>query len=80
MERLHEVAADIEDRGGEAIVHPFDLQDESRIPELINTVEDEFGQLNILINNAGIGKWQFDDIDNSTIRTVNEVNLLGYNR
>ena len=77
VERLHEVAADIKDRGGEAIVLPFDLQDESSITELIDTVEVEFGQLNILVNNAGIGEWQFDAIDNSTIRTVNEVNLLG---
>lgn len=29
------------------------------------------------MNNAGIGEWQFDDIDNATIRTVNEINLIG---
>lgn len=42
-ERLHEVATGIEGGGGDATVLPFDLQDESSITELIDTVTDEFG-------------------------------------
>ena len=76
-ERLHEVANDIDDVGGEATVLSFDLQDDSSITGLVETIEEEHGQLNTLVNNAGVGDWQFDDIDNTTIRTVNEVNLVG---
>lgn len=76
-ERLHEVANDIADVGGESTVIPFDLQVESSITSLVETIEDAFGHLDILVNNAGLGDWQFDAIDRSTIRTINEVNLVG---
>ena len=76
-DKLHEVATEIDDVGGKSTVLPFDLQVDSNITSVVETIDEEFGQLDILVNNAGVGDWQFDDIDNTTIRTVNEVNLVG---
>jgi 3-oxoacyl-[acyl-carrier protein] reductase len=52
---LQEAAAQIESAGGKAICVPTDVSDESQVKHLIERTIDEYGQLDILINNAGMG-------------------------
>jgi short-subunit dehydrogenase len=56
-ERLEEVAAAIKREGGEARAFPIDLADASAIAELAARIVREIGTPDILINNAGAGRW-----------------------
>jgi len=52
-EKLDEVAAQVEERGGTAHVHPCDLSDLEDIDRLAREVLDQHGGVDILVNNAG---------------------------
>jgi short-subunit dehydrogenase len=52
-EKLEEVAAEIEEMGGKAHVHPADLSDLDDIERLANEVVEKHGGVDILVNNAG---------------------------
>ena len=53
-QRAHDVAAEIAERGGEAIAVPGDVSDEAEISAAVKATVDRFGQLNVLYANAGI--------------------------
>jgi 3-oxoacyl-[acyl-carrier protein] reductase len=53
-EPAHEVAAEITATGGEAVAHAGDVADWSTADDLIRTAVDTFGDLHVLVNNAGI--------------------------
>ncbi|WP_122090446.1 SDR family NAD(P)-dependent oxidoreductase [Halalkalicoccus subterraneus] len=53
-ERLEELADEIESDGGEAFVVPTDATDESQVREMVDTTVEEFGGLDVLVNNAGV--------------------------
>ena len=53
-QRAHDVAAQIVERGGEAIAVPGDVSDEAEISAAVKATVDRFGQLNVLYANAGI--------------------------
>lgn len=50
-----QVAAQIRERGGEAIVIQTDVSDEAQVERLIAETARQLGRLDILVNNAGIG-------------------------
>jgi 3-oxoacyl-[acyl-carrier protein] reductase len=54
MEPLEEIVKSIKAEGGEAIAVKCDVSQESDVKEMIQTTIQEFGKINILINNAGI--------------------------
>jgi 3-oxoacyl-[acyl-carrier protein] reductase len=54
MEMLQETCRIIEEAGGQALVSTVELSDENSIRELMETVTEKFGRLDVLINNAGI--------------------------
>ncbi|MCB1487405.1 MAG: SDR family NAD(P)-dependent oxidoreductase, partial [Bauldia sp.] len=53
-EAARAVAAEINDAGGDAVGYALDVADESAIVDTVASAYSEFGQLNILVNNAGI--------------------------
>ena len=52
-EKLEEVAETVQEAGGTAFVHPCDLSDPDDIDRMAQEVLAEYGQVDILINNAG---------------------------
>ncbi|MGB8252521.1 MAG: SDR family oxidoreductase [Anaerolineaceae bacterium] len=54
-ELLIDLAREITSRGGNATVLPADLSDEKERRRVFNRVMDQFGQLDVLVNNAGFG-------------------------
>ena len=77
-DRLRDLAARIEAQGGEAVVIVADFTDEAQAQRAVHEAEAAFGQVDILINNAGVmylesvatadlGRW----------RAMLELNLLG---
>ena len=75
---LKTVAERIEADGGEALVVPTDITDEAAVENLIETTVSEFGQLDVLVNNAGVMLLEaVEDADTDNWRQMVEVNLLG---
>jgi len=52
-EKLEEIAREVEARGGTAHVAPADLSDLGDIQRMANEVLEEFGGIDVLVNNAG---------------------------
>jgi len=77
-ERLTAVAERIEADGGEALVVPTDVTEESDVEHLIETTAAELGGLDVLVNNAGVMLLEaVADADTDDWRQMVEVNLLG---
>jgi meso-butanediol dehydrogenase/(S,S)-butanediol dehydrogenase/diacetyl reductase len=73
-----ETARTISDDGGTAIAVGVDVSDRARVQHLIRRTVDEFGELNVLFNNAGISRPEaFLDITEDSFRRIMEVNGLG---
>lgn len=72
-EKMNNVAQEI----GATPFHA-DVANDSDILELYDFVDVEFGQLDGLINNAGIGDWAaIDEMDKEKMRAVFEINVFG---
>jgi NADP-dependent 3-hydroxy acid dehydrogenase YdfG len=53
-EALDETSTIIAQAGGEAIAAPLDVSDLRAVQETAGTIDERFGQLDVLVNNAGI--------------------------
>ncbi|MGB7979952.1 MAG: SDR family oxidoreductase [Candidatus Nanopelagicales bacterium] len=54
---LEEVAREIRDRGGRARPFVCDVADLSAVAAVCATILDDLGGVDVLVNNAGIGRW-----------------------
>jgi len=79
IERLQNLAASIQDQGGEAIAVPMDVTNHDEINLMIKTAIDLYGQIDILFNNAGFGHLGWLETLDPTrdIETQIQVNLTG---
>ncbi len=77
-EPLNEVAAEVEELGGRAIVLPSDISDEEAVEVVFDRVREATGGIDILVNCAGVGlyglvsDYSFDDW-----RATMETNVTG---
>ena len=78
-ERLAALAEECIQRGGKAVPVPTDVSEEEQCQELVERTVHEYGQLDMLINNAGIGvASKLEDLpDLHLFRQVMEVNFYG---
>jgi NADP-dependent 3-hydroxy acid dehydrogenase YdfG len=78
IDRLQKLAAKIQDLGGEAIAVPVDLVDSLEVEDLVKATIDLYGQIDILFNNAGIGRveWFENHSLERDINTLVQVNLI----
>ncbi len=56
MDRLTALAEEIRLAGGQAFAVPLDVAEQSQIDDAVQTVLDNFGRIDILLNNAGLGR------------------------
>lgn len=70
-------AALIEDRGGAAHLHPFNVSDPASVKEAFQAILKTHGRLDVLVNNAGIAKdnllvlmkpGEWDDVLNTNLK------------
>jgi 3-oxoacyl-[acyl-carrier protein] reductase len=54
QEKLEQVAAEIQAKGGQAAAFPMDVSDENAIKATAKSAIERFGKIDILVNNAGI--------------------------
>ncbi|MBG9982788.1 SDR family oxidoreductase [Aerococcaceae bacterium DSM 111020] len=56
IERLKEIASDIESKGGEAFPIALDVTKDDQIENSLNQIIQKYGKVDVLINNAGANK------------------------
>ena len=77
IDRLQAIAAKIQAEGGEAIAIPVDVINPADVDNMVKSTLDLYGQIDILFNNAGIGRVDWFE-NHSTIRDIDmlvQVNL-----
>ncbi len=78
LERLQAIAHDIESAGGQSVAVQSDLTIFEDIQRLVTTTLDHFGQIDVLLNNAGFGriKW-LEELDPAAdIQAQIQINLI----
>ena len=78
-DKLNDVSQHCQQRGAKAIVVPTDVSKLDECRNLINQTIREFGRIDMLINNAGIGvAGRFDEMPNlGLFEKVIQINFLG---
>lgn len=78
VEPLERVKAAIEADGGSALVHATDVTDAKSVAGLFQDAEETFGQIDVLVNNAGIAS-QVDlvDLDEAEWDRIFDTNVRG---
>jgi short-subunit dehydrogenase len=79
MDRLTTLAEEIHLAGGQAFAIQLDLAEQSQINDVVKTVLEKYGRIDILLNNAGLGRLNWlETLDPSTdIDMPLDVNLRG---
>ena len=78
QDRLDEVAAEVRQAGGAAVVVPSDVTSEADMERLVASAVERFGRLDAVMCNAGFGIYgRLDDITAAQMRSLIEVNYLG---
>ena len=76
--QLDEIAAELRDRGGQAVVCATDVTRRDDLERLVGTAVAEFGRLDVLVSNAGISKiGPMADLDVEGWSAMIDVNLKG---
>ena len=78
IDRLQNLAAKIQSRGGEAMAIPVDIVDFADVDNMVQSTLDLYGHIDILLNNAGIGRvdWFENHTHERDINTLVQVNLI----
>ena len=78
-DRLAEIAADLErEYDAETLVVPTDVRDEAAVEDLIDTVAAEWDGLDVLVNNAGLGRGgDVADLSTEDYRAMMDTNVDG---
>ncbi len=75
---IETIAEEIRDAGGRVLGMPADVSDPDQVEAFVNAVADEFGRLDILFSNAGIGgKGSAEEMTPELFQHVLAVNLAG---
>lgn len=73
-EKLQEGLDAVTAAGGEAIIVPADLEQEDTAERVIQAAIDQFGRVDILVCNAGVG-WSYGEENPGTMAGVHEANV-----
>lgn len=77
-EAAEAVVAEIKAMGGEAMSHGADVSDEAAVKDMVAQAMDEWGRIDICVNNAGILMDKtFAKMDMAAFRKVVDVHLIG---
>ena len=77
-EKAQKTADEITLSGGSAKTYKCDVRDSSEITSAIEAIERDFGEISVLVNNAGISmRALFVDLELDVIRRLMDVNFWG---
>lgn len=76
--KLNNVAGEIREKGGKALVMPTDISDAKAVDQLVRDVKEKFGAIDFLINNAGVFTTKLvEEMDIEDIKKDIDVSLFG---
>ena len=77
LDRLEQLASELERMGGKALVVPTDLRQAENIENLVHQALGQFGRIDVLFNNAGIGHFNWlEELAVADIEDLVRVNLM----
>jgi NAD(P)-dependent dehydrogenase (short-subunit alcohol dehydrogenase family) len=78
QDRLLELVAEIETKGGQALAVPTDVAYQAQVESLIEAAVKHFGRVDVLVNNAGVAiASRFEDLPLEDFRRLMDVNFWG---
>ncbi|MDR6514632.1 SDR family oxidoreductase [Chryseobacterium camelliae] len=76
--KLEELAAEIKESGGEATCIETDVKHKADLVRLVNTAVEQYGRLDVLVNNAGVSQLsRIDELDTDGWEDMIDINLKG---
>jgi NADP-dependent 3-hydroxy acid dehydrogenase YdfG len=80
-DRCEQVAGQIREAGGEAVVHPLDLTDDTSVAAFARAVTEELGDVEVVVSNAGaVAPGAVHEVETERMRAEIDLNLLGAHR
>lgn len=80
-DRLEAISTELENKFNIAVLQlPFDVQDQKAVFDSINSIPEDWQQIDVLINNAGLalGRDFFDEADLDDWNTMVDTNIKGF--
>ncbi len=66
---------------GDALILPLDVTDRTQAEAAIKAAEEKFGQIDVLVNNAGIGYFAaIEESEEAEVRKMFDINVFGLSR
>ncbi|WP_449387716.1 SDR family oxidoreductase [Chryseobacterium lineare] len=77
-EQLQQLVKEIKNTGGEAIFSQIDVKDKADLVRFVSTAVDQYGTLDVIINNAGVSQLsRIDELDIDGWEEMIDINLKG---
>jgi NADP-dependent 3-hydroxy acid dehydrogenase YdfG len=77
-EQLQQLVKEIKNTGGEAIFSRIDVKDKVDLVRFVSTAVDQYGTLDVIINNAGVSQLsRIDELDIDGWEEMIDINLKG---
>lgn len=77
-ERLQQIVEEIKSKGGEAAFAKIDVKNKTDLVRLVNTAVEQFGKLDVIVNNAGVSQLsRIDELDIDGWEEMIDINLKG---
>jgi NAD(P)-dependent dehydrogenase (short-subunit alcohol dehydrogenase family) len=81
IEKCEEVAAQIRENGGEAVVHPLDLTDDASVSDFAKAVNADLGDVEVVVSNAGaVGPGTITEVDSERFTRELDLTVVGAHR
>jgi NADP-dependent 3-hydroxy acid dehydrogenase YdfG len=77
-EQLKQLVEEIKSKGGEATFVQIDVKNKADLVRLVNTAVEQYGRLDVIINNAGVSQLsRIDELDIEGWEDMIDINLKG---
>ncbi|MEO8533407.1 MAG: SDR family oxidoreductase [Flavobacterium sp.] len=77
-EKLQQLVEEIKSKGGEATFAQVDVKNKADLVRLVNTAVEEYGSLDVIVNNAGVSQLsRIDELDIDGWEEMIDINLKG---
>ncbi|ANF49164.1 oxidoreductase [Chryseobacterium glaciei] len=77
-EQLQQLVEEIKSKGGEAAFAQIDVKNKADLIRLVNTAVEQYGKLDVIVNNAGVSQLsRIDELDIDGWEEMIDINLKG---
>ena len=77
-EQLQQIVEEIKSQGGDAACSQIDVKNKSDLVRLVNTAVEQYGKLDVIVNNAGVSQLsRIDELDVEGWEEMIDINLKG---